>query len=120
MSMTKKERTEMDDLRRQLRMAKALRWTENIEPDILPPSSFNGLSTGFVPVGIWGSHAHVEEACSSSIYHAVGRCDKTTSQGSLALYSTKLLALKGLRHRMELICAGQLARIDEMIDGESI
>lgn len=60
----------------------------------------------------------VTKACSSSIYHSFGNWDKTTSQGSRRLFSTKMLALRALRYETEQQCMTKLAAIDRMIEQE--
>ena len=106
--MTKKEQARLAVLRHELALAKALRWTEPVEPDVQPP--VKGLSVGYTYIG-----DRVEPARSSVVFHAVGRQDKTDSQGCRSLYSTRLLALKALRHAVEKDCAEKLARIDDLI-----
>lgn len=120
--MTKKETAEMDSLRDQLLIARALRFTEEVNPDVMPPdynSRHDALSTGFSFIayaGFGGDSTAV--GCSSSSYHARGRTDKTTSQGATMLYSTRLLALRGLRHEVEKEVAKRLAAIDKQIERE--
>lgn len=116
MAMSKKERAEMEELRQRLSTIAALRWTEPVEPDVPVPDwkTGNELSKGFLPCG----SDRVEVACSSSCYHAIGRNDKTNSQQARWLYSTRLLALRALRHRVELESAHKLARIDAQIENE--
>ena len=97
----------------------ALRWTnsgDDVAPDVLPPSGWQELSTG------WTFNAHarrIDIACSSSIYHAIGRTDKTTSQQPIRLYSTRRRALRALRVALEHEFATELARIDALLQAES-
>lgn len=109
MSMTKKEKTAHDAALAEARLLGALRWTSEVRPDVPIPIGA-GLSTGWLPF-----HSRVEIACSSSVHHATGRTDKTTSQNPRNLYSTKLLALRALRHEMELRFAQELANVDKQI-----
>ena len=111
--MTKKEQEEVRVLKNKLSVLAALRWTDEVLPDVSIPNSFDSLSVGWLP-----AYDRVEPACSSSVFHALGRTDKTTSQQPKKLYSTKLLALKALRHEMELRCAEELARVDTKIAKE--
>jgi hypothetical protein len=114
MAMTKKEQAEVAELKRKLSLVAALRWTDPVEPDVPYPTGYGDkLSTGFCPC-----YDRVEVACSSAGFHAVGRTDKTTSQQPRSLYSTRILALKALRHEVELRCANELARVDRMIEQE--
>ena len=50
------------------------------------------------------------------MYHSIGRDDKTTTQQPLSLYSTKLLALRGLRNAIEKDCMSRLRRVDQLIE----
>lgn len=114
--MNKKEQAEMQQLRDELRLAKALRFTEEVATDVpLPSHSMNGLTTG------WTFNSYndrVEVGCSSSTSHSFGRNDKTTAQHPLALYSSKLRALRALRASVERIVAKRLADIDLRIADE--
>jgi hypothetical protein len=101
---------------RQLRVVGALRWSDYSvpEPDVKPPSIGQGstLTEG------WMFNVHTQRvfvACSSASGHALNRVDQTTSQGSLALYSTRVRALRALRCAMEQAFAEQLDRIDVQI-----
>lgn len=116
MAMTKKEREEHEKALKQARVLGALRWTSPVEPDVSPPDSGTNLSTGWVPRWISADgYVGAEVACSSSVFHARGRTDKTTSQNPIWMYSTKLLALKAQRHEAEKTFAEKLARIDAEI-----
>lgn len=80
-----------------------------------PETCSNGLRKG------WLYNAYnddVEVACTSSINHAYGRDDETTTQMAKPLYSTKLLALKALRADVERQVAKRLADIDARIAKE--
>ena len=114
--MNKKEQAEMQALREQLHLSNALRFTETPAGPDVPPPDFAGLSKGFL------YHAHgegrVAPACSSAVSHNFGSNEKTSTQNPRHLYSTKLLALRALRHEMELDCAKRLARIDALIAQE--
>ena len=115
MAMTKKEK---ETLEAALTTA-ALRATANVLPDVMPPVFSEALSKGWIGVASCSDYPRVEEACSSSVYHGIGRQDKTSSQGSQQLYSTKLLALKALRWEVEMDSAKRLRRVDRMIEQES-
>ena len=112
--MNKKEQAMVDDLREQLRIAKALRWTEKVEPDVpIPESSY--LTKGFLCNGYNGD---VVPACSSRVSHGYGSDERTGTQGARALYSTRLLALRAVRHLVELKVAKVLADVDGRIEKE--
>lgn len=111
--MTKKEQEQVRQLKERLSTLAALRWTDEVLPDIPIPGFNDPLAKGYTPC-----YDRVEPACSSSGFHAVGRQDKTGSQRPLSLYSTRLLALKALRHQMELGFAKKLATVDLWIAAE--
>lgn len=115
MAMNKKEKAELDKLKQELRLAKALRWTVPIEPDVSPPPPFTEMKRGWL-YNDYITSARVEPACASSHFHAFGQTDRTTTQGTRSLFSSRLLALKALRHRLELKCAEILAKIDKDIE----
>lgn len=118
MSMTKKEQQEVQDLKRRLSVLAALRWTDEVLEDVPIPQYNEPLSVGYLTGFAGSDRPSVDVACSSSISHARGRTDKTTSQQPLRLYSTRLLALKALRHEMELYFAEKLASVDIQIAAE--
>lgn len=112
--LSKKKQAELLRLERESRIRAALHWTEVAEgPDVQPPTGFNELATGYM-FNVYS--LRVDSACSSAASHAIGRTDKTTSQRSLALFSTRLRALRALRNAAERRCAEQLADIDRMIE----
>lgn len=91
---------------------------DEFAPDVPPPSqgnSFGELTTG------WMFNAYskyVEVACSSSIHHAIGRNDKTTTQNPRWLYSTKLKALEAMKNVVQKNHAIEIAEIDKRIASE--
>lgn len=113
--MTKKEHEELGSLKEELRLAKAMRWTEKVEPDIDPPDRYDVLAKGWLFNPYNGS---VTKACSGPMSHNYGDDNGTTSQGARRLYSTKLLALRSLRNAVEVECAKKLAAIDRHIEEE--
>lgn len=113
MAMNKKEQAEFDAAKKAVIVARALNWTQPVAPDVPPPPTSSTLTTGY----LFGSYG-VELSCSSSINHARGKTDRTNSQGPRRLYSTKLLALRALRHEVEKECAEKLAKIDMQIHAE--
>ena len=115
MAMTKKEK----DAYEAALTAAALRTTADVKTDVTPPAGSDAeLSKGWAVVAETSEYARVEVACSSSIYHSIGKQDKTDSQRPKHLYSTKLLALKALRRAVEKRAAEQLRRVDRMIEEE--
>lgn len=117
MAMNKKEQQAFAEMQQQVALAKALRWTEPVQPDVMPPTG-NELRKGFLFNSYIGG-PRVDKACTSAVHHAFGQNDKTTTQQARCLYSTRLLALKALRHELELKCAAILLGIDQQIDKEN-
>lgn len=93
----------------------ALRRTYDVRPDIFPPNG-GALTTGYIPIAALSDSARVDVACSSSVGHATGQVNRTTTQGARSLYSTKLLALQALRYEVESDCARRLRAVDRMIE----
>ena len=104
------------DTKRDAAIKNALRWTEPVALDVEPPKEWNQLSRGW---NYFGSieHGRVVKACSSNVHHGDG-WEKTSSQNPQHLFSTRLLALKALRHETENLCARTLAGIDLQIEQE--
>ena|ERR1051325_639452 len=113
--LTKAERERQEREANEARFRAALRWTEPAPgPDVAPPER-GELSTGY----LFNAHTNrVDVACSSSVSHAFGQTDRTTTQGPRYLYSTRLPALRALRNAVERECAGRLAEIDRQIEQE--
>lgn len=119
MAMNKKEQAEMAELKRQVAINRALNWTQSIAPDLKVPSFDDKDSSGFV----FNAHnAHVQPAWSTSVSHGVGQPARmkgySASQRGISMYSSKLLALRALRHEMELAFANRLADVDKQIEAE--
>ena len=127
--MTKKEKQMVEELLTEA----ALRRTAPVEPDVDIPPAFNGgsreISTGFLFRGALGASPRVEYAASTSVSHKasynpinIETEDRYRgggwSQGARQLYSTKLLALKALRHELERQCCRTLREIDKQIEEE--
>ena len=98
-----------------LHVVRALRWTDGLtERDVLKPRS-QGITTG------WSYNPHtrvVMPMWSESSTHGRGHERKSGSQQGIALFSTKLRALRALRRAVEVDCARKLAAIDEQIRAE--
>jgi hypothetical protein len=117
MSMTKKEKEFIDKFITELMIQAAFRWTDAVTYDIQPPTldDSDRLRKGFL------FNAHyliVDKACTSSIFHSSRGDEKTTTQNPHPLYSTRLLALKAMRHEVEKACAMKLLKIDVQIEAE--
>lgn len=116
MAMTKKEKAEFDTAILKAQTLAALRWTDPVEKDLPVPES-GGLIEG------WTFNTYIPEVTqmwSSSYSHGSGLRDeqKFSIQQGISLYSTKLLALKAMRHHIECESAEKLRRIDEQIKSE--
>jgi hypothetical protein len=111
--MNKKELAEVEPLKVKL----ALRFTEKIEPDLKKPEAFaKEMTKG------WHFNSHsllVGKACSTSINHSTWGDEKTTTQGGINMFSSRLLAIKAMRHEVEKECAEKLRKIDIMIEKEN-
>jgi hypothetical protein len=116
--LTKKEekllRAEMDSTKRELALERAMRIHEAIAPDVLPPTGSLGLSKGWMFIS-YGDTLRIEKACSSISSHHCGGWEKTTTQQPRSLYSTRKLALMGLRAEASRRFAGKLADLDRLI-----
>lgn len=113
MAMTKAEKARIAELERQLRLVRALRFTDPVEPDVPIPEHYPEIAKGF----LFNQYSvRVEPACTSTANHAFGRDDETTTQGACPLFSTRLLALRAMRNAVELDCARSLAAIDGQIE----
>lgn len=136
MAMNKAEKARMEAAL----IAASFYRTAPIERDLPPPDhsmrhregklpAGYGLSTGSIRKwenGIvismgWDFNTYnlsVSKACSSSVSHSKGSWDGTTSQGSRTFYSSKLLALRALRHAIEQDVCEKLWKVDCMIEKE--
>lgn len=113
MAMTKKERAEFEAALLEARICGALRWTAPVPRDVEIPV------TGIVNGWLFNEHSReVAKSCSSCTAHSFGYWDKTTTQRPTRLYSTRLLALRGLRHALERQYAEELAKVDSAIAEE--
>lgn len=112
--MTKKELQTLEAALTQ----SALRSTCGQLPDVAIPPSFSDLTKGWLPIASSSTSARVEPACSSSVHHATGRTDKTTTQQPRRLFSSRLTALRQLRYEAEQEAASRLRSIDRMIERE--
>lgn len=124
--ITKKEQAARDaataqeaQLAQQARERAALRWSDDsdVAPDVSPPERGSELTTGW----LFNAYARrVNVACSDVVSHAVGKTDRTTTQGAQRLYSTRTRALRALRCAMEREFAAALAKIDAEIQKEQV
>lgn len=120
MAMTKAERAEMDRLREELALARALRYSGMQAPERmpLPDTGFqNGWSfnvhSGEVS-GMW-----TERMAHGWGHRAEGGTGGSVSQNGRRIYSTRRDALIALRLAMEEQSAKKLAAIDALIEREN-
>ena len=115
MAMTKKELAEMEELKIKL----ALHFTPAVEKDLAPPK-YNFTEGISRLVRGWSYNANagndkISKSCSSSAFHG-HNWEKTSSCGEIPQFSTELLALRALRHEVEIQCAKRLRDIDLKIE----
>ncbi|HIH2750786.1 TPA: hypothetical protein ACYLN4_006607 [Burkholderia lata] len=119
MAMNKAERAHVEALEQSLREARALRWSDPVEPDLLA-SSGNEIS-GFYAnvyskkVGVaWSTRTYHGRDCASSKEQKAS--GTSASQRGIDLYSTKVRALQALRHEIVKQAVKDLAEIDRQIE----
>lgn len=116
MAMNKKEAAEMEELRRELRIARALRWPDTPPPEPMPVPKGSETVMGWVA---YGSASAVDEAWSQSMRHGRGRDpEQSGSQRGIRLHRTKLDALLNLRAAKTREFAEHLASLDAQIEAE--
>lgn len=116
MAMNKKEQQQLADAIEAAELAKALRWTEEVKPDVPPPKS-GGYSEGWI--ANWHT-GRVERGWSSSNVHGYGPIpahgqQRNATQNSCWLFSSPERAMRYIRHRMEQEAAAKLMEIDRRI-----
>lgn len=122
--MTKKEQAAFAELEKQLRLERAWRFTEAVEPDVPVPTESKrsiGWRPNGNPLGTFGGR--VDKASSSSVSHCLGEMawderwsSRNGSQGSRRLYSSEVLAWRALRHQACVEARQKLADIDARIE----
>lgn len=125
MAMSKKEREQFAALETKFRMTAALRWTDAVPFDLMPPApgSADGEISGFI---FNTYNLKVEPAWSNSVIHGRGYASEaehratrgSASQRGIAMHSTRLRALRALRHSLEVEAAARLMEVDRMIEAE--
>lgn len=118
MAMNKKEQAELAQAKLDAVINRALRWTDPVNPDLMPPNWGEPDIRGYV----YNTYnMRIEPAWSDSAYHSIGSHERKkhiASQGARPLYSTRFLALRALRSAKEIEIAKQLADIDMLIAAE--
>jgi len=116
MAMTKKEKAEFDSAIQRANTLAALRWTEPVKKDLPAPQGFRESTCG------WDYNTYscsIRQMWSECTAHGEGLArSSSASQNGRSLFSTKLLALRALRHAIECESAEKLRRIDEQISLE--
>jgi len=107
MAMTKKEKADFEKILFRANTLAALRWTDEIMPDISRSDA-----TGTVTCG-WD---YFTESLFTVDRVEQRRSDTYRSTGGINLFSSELLALKALRHAVEKECAARLYRVDRLIE----
>jgi hypothetical protein len=125
MAMTKAEKQRMEESEKEVRLARALRYSTYAPPKKIlasreAPEITGYLVLGSAALGGWASRAEraITEAWSTTVTHGQGKRDGrlSGSQGGRALYRTKHDALIGLRLEKERDFAAALADIDRAIE----
>lgn len=122
MAMNKKEQAEFASMKKKLAVASAFVRTPAVERDVPAPSpsgptryshGFDFNVYGFAINEYWSScSSHYTENPQGKSGYVSG------SQRGISLYSTRLLALRALRHAVENKAASDLAEIDMKIEAE--
>lgn len=113
MAMNKKELAHVEYLKERL----ALCFTPELNPDVPRPGEGDGLVKGY---SFNAYSRSISKSCSSFLWHAIGRWDKTDAQNPIEQYSTRLLALMAMRNVIEMRCARELRSVDIMIEREKL
>ena len=125
MAMTKAEKQRMEELEKEVRLARALRWSTYAPPQKIRTSRETQEITGYLMFGSrldgsnWGVANAVVEAWSDTVSHGEGVRIKGRTIGSrdpCALYRTRRDALIGLRLEKEKDFAAILANLDRAIE----
>lgn len=119
MAMTKKEKEYVEQLEHEVRLKAALRWTDKVLPDLPHPKYGDKDTSGWT---FNSYNGEVRQSWSSTVAHGSGASRSVgfgASQNSIAMYSTKILALKAMRFEMENKFARDLAKVDLEIKKES-
>ena len=124
MAMNKKEKAAFDAAIKEARLLAALRFTQPVDRDVNPPAGWKSeYSEG------WDFNTHnmlTWFGWSSSVSHGTGPAPKdgeryrSGSQNARRMFSSELLALRAMRHTMELEFAEKLRKVDERIAAASI
>lgn len=119
MAMTKKEQSEMESLREQLRLAKALCWPTSPKPVSISHDNLREWSRhddepqiGWFGWG-WDGGFKVSKGCSGGTTHSKTCTDKTTSQGGGRMFTSRDEAYLMARWEVCEATAKLLAQLDK-------
>lgn len=122
MAMNKKEQAEFAAMKNKLAVASAFIRTPEVKKDVpVPLAAMRSNNSHGYDFNTFTQE--VREYWSSSVSHYTENPEGkkgyvSGSQRGVSLYSTRLLALKALRHFMENKAAEDLAKIDVQIEAE--
>lgn len=127
MAMTKAEKAEMEALRRQVELARALCWPSGPRPQSLaaPEPGSSDKVYGWRPVVgrvqgatsiTYGIRDAVEPWWTGSSIN--GSLAGAASQGKAQVFASRLEALQDIRHELTVDYAGRLAALDQAIEQE--
>ncbi len=114
MAMNKKERDEMEALRLERDMYRAMYISTPVKPDIYPPAAGEGYATGWFPVIVYGFPA-AREGVMAYGKHRYSESE-VWSNGTPPMYSTRSAALRAARHDISTGYARSLANVDREIE----
>ena len=128
MAMTKKEQAELQRLRDDLDLARAMRWPDYAQPAPMTEAEIKanlvegGLKYGSRQMVARGwfcaaSTGRVTYGCSSGLFHS-REGDTTNTQNMGVMYATKADALRAMRIEMTQAFARNLAEVDKQIMAE--
>lgn len=117
MASTKNEKARIAVLEHELRLARALRWTPPVAPDLPAPTHRGAPTRGWT---FTAGAQRVTRSWSTSANYGEGDLDASGvpnramsySRGTKALYSTESLALEAMRSAIAQTAAATLAAID--------
>lgn len=117
MALSKKDREFLAAAQEAAELVMALRWTEEVAPDVMPPHSIGTYKAG------WHANEHngeVHLGWTDATAHGYGPIPlpgkmRNGSKNPRRMYSSELLALRAARSKMEKICARKLMEIDRKI-----
>lgn len=119
MAMSKSEKAEMERLKQELAMAKAMRLPDYARPESLPVREVLGEFSDALLIG-WFEHNHsltwrVTQGCSSTVSYNPNCMERTTTQTCGRPYAKKSDVLKAARWDISRETARVLASLDQVI-----